>query len=97
MNANLILWVYIVLLVAGGLVGFLKAGSKMSLIMSLGFAIPLALCAAGILTPIFFADILIGVLLVFFAMRFSKSKKFMPGGMMAGVSLVALVLRFLVK
>ena len=30
--ANTILWIYIVLLVAGGLMGFLKAGSKMSLI-----------------------------------------------------------------
>lgn len=46
---NIVLWVYIVLLVAGGLVGFLKAGSKASLIMSSLFALPLALCALGIL------------------------------------------------
>ena len=28
MNSNTILWIYIVLLVAGGLIGYLKAGSK---------------------------------------------------------------------
>ena len=47
--ANIILWIYIVLLVAGGLVGFLKAGSKMSLIMSVAFAVPLALCALHVI------------------------------------------------
>ena len=47
--ANTILWIYIALLVAGGLMGLLKAKSKMSLIMSLAFALPLALCALHIL------------------------------------------------
>ena len=54
-----ILWIYIVLLVAGGLAGFLKAGSKMSLIMSLAFAAALSLCAVGVLRPILLADILL--------------------------------------
>ena len=45
MTPNTVLWIYIALLVAGGLIGFLKAKSKMSLIMSLAFAVPLALCA----------------------------------------------------
>ena len=47
MTPNTVLWIYIVLLVAGGLMGFLKAKSKISLIMSLAFATPLALCALG--------------------------------------------------
>ena len=34
MNPNTILWIYIVLLVVGGLIGFLKAGSQVSIIMS---------------------------------------------------------------
>ena len=38
MNPTTVLWTYIVLLVAGGLVGFLKAGSKASLITSVSFA-----------------------------------------------------------
>lgn len=100
MTPALILWIYIVLLVAGGLMGFLKAGSKMSLITSLAFAVPLALCALGILDLSFgrlgLADVLILVLLVFFAMRFIKSRKFMPGGLMSIASLLVLVLRLVV-
>ena len=49
MTPNLVLWIYIVLLVAGGLTGFLKAKSKISLIMSLAFALPLALGALGMI------------------------------------------------
>ena len=48
MNATTVLWIYIVLLVVGGLIGFLKAKSQVSLIMSVVFAALLALCAAGL-------------------------------------------------
>ena len=34
MNPHTVLWIYIVLLLVGGLIGFLKAGSKVSLITS---------------------------------------------------------------
>lgn len=71
--------------------GFLKAKSKMSLIMSLAFAIPLALCAHGDLNVKYLPEILIGFLLVFFGMRFMKSKKFMPNGLMTILSLAALL------
>ena len=36
--ANTVLWVYIVLLLIGGLIGFFKGKSKVSLIMSSAFA-----------------------------------------------------------
>ena len=49
MTPNTVLWIYITLLVAGGLMGFLKAKSKISLLMSLAFAVPLALCALGLI------------------------------------------------
>ena len=90
-----ILWIYIVLLVAGGLTGFLKAGSKMSLIMSLAFAAALSLCAIGVLRPILLADILLLVLLIFFGLRFAKGRKFMPAGLMTLLTVVALALRHL--
>lgn len=93
MTPNIVLWIYIALLVAGGLMGFLKAKSKMSLIMSLAFAVPLALCALEILKVNYLADALIGVLLVFFGMRFVKGRKFMPGGLMSIASVLALVAR----
>ena len=91
--ANLILWIYIILLVIGGLIGFLKAKSKVSLIMSACFAALLALCAAGIVFQYYVADILLAALLVVFAMRMTKTKKFMPAGMMLILTLAALALR----
>ena len=43
--ANTVLWVYIVLLLVGGLIGFFKAKSKVSLISSSVFAAVLVLTA----------------------------------------------------
>ncbi|HWD94783.1 MAG TPA: TMEM14 family protein [Verrucomicrobiae bacterium] len=91
--ATSVLWVYIVLLVVGGLIGFLKAKSKVSLIMSVSFAALLSLCAAGVVFYPYVADILLAALLVVFAIRLTKTKKFMPAGMMLILTLVALALR----
>ena len=91
--ANTVLWVYIVLLVVGGLIGFLKAKSQVSLIMSVAFAALLSLCAAGVVFQPYMADILLAALLIVFGMRLAKTKKFMPSGMMLIVTLVALALR----
>ncbi|HEY9510898.1 MAG TPA: TMEM14 family protein [Verrucomicrobiae bacterium] len=91
--AEKILWIYIVLLVVGGLIGFFKAKSKVSLIMSVTFAALLVLCALGIIFQPYVADILLAALLIVFAMRLGKTKKFMPSGMMLIITLAALVLR----
>jgi uncharacterized membrane protein (UPF0136 family) len=93
MTPNSILWIYIVLLVVGGLIGFFKAKSKVSLIMSIVFAALLTLCAAGIIFQPYVADILLAALLVVFGMRLAKTKKFMPAGMMLIVTLAALAFR----
>jgi uncharacterized membrane protein (UPF0136 family) len=87
----IILWVYIVLLLVGGLMGFIKAKSKASLIMSVLFAAALALCALGkIQNPPHLAEFLVGFLLVFFGVRFAKGKKFMPSGLMLVLSAAVL-------
>jgi len=93
MNPNQILWIYIILLVIGGLIGFLKAKSKVSLVMSAAFAAALSLCAAGIVFQYYMADILLALLMVVFAMRVVKTKKFMPGGLMLVITILALALR----
>ena len=95
MNPTTVLWAYIVLLAAGGLVGFLKAGSKASLIASVSFAAALVLCAIGVISQPRAADILLAVLLVFFALRLTKTKKFMPNGLMLVLTIAALALRHL--
>ena len=98
--ANTILWVYIALLLLGGLFGFLKAKSKISLISSAVFAALLALTAVpGIFQPAFargFAIVLMAALIVVFALRLAKTSKFMPSGLMLVITTVALTLRSLV-
>ncbi len=93
MSPNKVLWIYIILLVIGGLVGFFKAKSQVSLVMSAAFAAALSLCAAGIVFYPYMADILLAALLVVFAMRTVKTRKFMPAGLMLVITLAALALR----
>ncbi|HZM05263.1 MAG TPA: TMEM14 family protein [Candidatus Saccharimonadales bacterium] len=88
----IVLWIYIVLLVAGGLMGFLKAGSKISLITASLFALLLALCALDIIRPFYIAKILVAALALIFGVRYSKGRKFMPSGLMALLSFVVFVL-----
>src|ERR1051326_989778 len=93
MSPNKVLWIYILLLVVGGLIGFLKGKSQVSLILSVCFAAALSLCAAGIIFQPYVADILLAALLVVFGMRLVKTKKFMPAGLMLVITLAALALR----
>ncbi len=93
MNATKVLWFYIILLVIGGLVGFFKGKSPVSLIMSVSFAALLSLCAAGIVFQHYVADILLAALLVVFAMRLVKTRKFTPAGLMLVITIAALALR----
>lgn len=91
-----VLWIYIVLLLVGGLVGFFKGKSQVSLIMAAAFAAALILCAIpGVLDMHFrkgLATVLMAALLIVFAIRLAKTKKFMPAGMMLVVTIAALAL-----
>ena len=97
MNPHTVLWIYIVLLVVGGLIGFLKAGSKVSLITSAVAAAALVLTvipnlfAPGLARAL--ADMIMAALLVTFAIRLAKTKKFMPAGLMLVLTIVVLALR----
>ena len=99
MNPHTVLWIYILLLLAGGLVGFLKAGSKVSLITSAISAAALVLTAIpGLLAPGLargLADVIMAALLVVFAIRLAKTKKFMPSGLMLVITALALAFRHL--
>jgi uncharacterized membrane protein (UPF0136 family) len=97
MNPHTLLWIYIVLLVVGGLIGFLKAGSKVSLITS---AIAAAALVLTVIPNLFaanlaraLADIIMAALLVTFAIRLAKTKKFMPAGLMLLITILVLALR----
>ena len=99
--ANTVLWIYIVLLLVGGLIGFFKAKSKVSLISSSVFAALLVLAVVpGVFQPAFargLVNVLLAALLVVFAIRLAKTKKFMPGGLMLVLTILALALRNIFK
>jgi len=92
-TGQIVLWVYIALMMVGGLMGLIKAGSKASIIASSIFAAVLALFALNIL-PFRYCWIILFVLLLFFGKKFLKGKKFMPSGMMAVLTIVTMVLLY---
>ena len=87
-----LLLLYAVLVMAGGVMGYVKARSKPSLISGLISGAAL-LIAWGITlgnsysAGIALATCLAIALLVVFSLRFRKTRKFMPAGLMASLSL----------
>ena len=77
------------------MIGYLRAGSRPSLIASVTFAAALTLCALNLVFQPYVADILLAALLVMFGLRLSKTRKLMPAGLMLVLTLAALVLRHL--
>lgn len=98
MNAtSIIVCVYAVLVMVGGVIGFVKAGSRPSLIAGVLGGLVLLAAGYGISLPggvwgLQLALVLIAMLLVFFTVRYLRSspRAFMPGGLMAILSLLAL-------
>ncbi len=86
MNWQHVVWTYIALLVVGGAIGYVKAGSKISLIASVAFAVPLVL-ALLLRWRTDVSVVVLGIHFVYFAARFVRTKKLMPGGLLAAASL----------
>lgn len=95
-SLHLILWIYIGLLIVGGLMGLIKGGSAISLITSVAFAIPLILCNVGTIDFKYATWILLALLVVF-AWRLTKSKKFVPGGLLLLLTVATVALLNVVK
>ena len=87
-----VLWVYVGLLLLGGFFGYWKSKSQVSLITAIAFAAALALCALNIVFKENMAYVFLAALLVVFAIRFMKTKKFMPAGMLMSITLLTLLL-----
>lgn len=94
--ASIILLVYGVLVLGGGLMGWVKARSTPSLVAGLAFGAALIVDAFLFNAQPYIAAVLAlvlpGLLAAIMGVRFAKSKKFMPAGVIAVLSLVALVL-----
>lgn len=94
-------WGYIVLLLVGGLFGFFKGRSIISLVMSVIFAMLLMLTTFdSVFKAAFantFANVLLLALVVIFTIRLAKTKKFMPAGLMLIATIAMLAIKNLLK
>ena len=99
--APITLGIYAVLLGLGGVIGYLKAGSRASLIAG---SISSTVAVAALALSIAYKNwgITLGLLLsislfILFGYRYAvKTRKFMPSGLLAVVSLVVLAVMFLI-
>ena len=95
-TAAIIVLAYGALVLVGGIFGYVKAKSIPSLISGLIFGITLLVVGYGIRqghqSDIKIAAGLAGLLAVIMGIRFAKSKKFMPAGMLTVLSAVVVAL-----
>lgn len=87
---------YALLMIAGGLMAYITARSKASLISGLisGVALVIAwsISMQNLRTGLILAALFAIVLLVVFVIRYIKTNKFMPAGLLALLSLIATIL-----
>jgi uncharacterized membrane protein (UPF0136 family) len=92
----IIVWVYALMMAVGGVFGYLKVHSKASLISGLGFGLILLYTGYevwnGSRENLWASAIIAALLMVIFAIRLVKTRRFMPGGMLALLSMVTLVI-----
>jgi uncharacterized membrane protein (UPF0136 family) len=89
----MIVWIYGALVLAGGVMGWVKARSKPSLISGIVFGAALIVTGFAIERPSghWTALGLAAGLTILMSVRFAKSRKFIPAGMIALLSLVVVV------
>jgi uncharacterized membrane protein (UPF0136 family) len=88
--------IYALLILAGGVMGYVKASSKISLIMGVSFAVALTVSGIatlknnhwGFLTSIGLSTLL----LLFFGYRFYLTQQFFPSGMMTFLSAIVIII-----
>ena len=97
-TAQIVLAGYALLLVVGGLIGYRKAGSRPSLIAGTISGL-IALATAGLMIreprAIWLGVALALAMLVVFAIRLTRTRKFMPSGLLAATSVVVLAVLIL--
>ncbi|MDZ8227374.1 TMEM14 family protein [Nostoc sp. ChiVER01] len=95
MNLSIIAaFAYGILAIAGGIIGYIQARSKVSLVSGSISGLLLVLAAyfqlQGQSWGSILAVIVTGVLVVVFAVRLAKTRKFMPAGLMTILGMVTL-------
>ena len=97
----IIVWVYGALVLTGGVMGWVKAKSKPSLISGIVFGAALIIVGYGIreghASDVWTASALAGVLAIIMGVRLARTKKFMPAGLMALLSAATVVALLLLR
>lgn len=95
-NTAIEIWVYGTIMILGGVMGFVKVGSKASLLAGVGMGIALLASGFGVwrgsASSLIVAEVIAALLMVLFAVRLAKTRRFMPAGMLAVLSVVAVVI-----
>jgi uncharacterized membrane protein (UPF0136 family) len=95
-NTAMEIWIYGVIMILGGIMGFVKVGSKASLISGVGMGLALLVSGYGVsrgsYDSLVVAEVIAALLLVLFAIRFAKTRRIMPVGMLAILSLAAVAI-----
>lgn len=91
---SLIVLIYALFVLVGGIIGFMKAHSHVSLIMGTTSGLLLMVAAFGIYHSynwgLFLGFILTALLMFFFGYRFFLNQAFFPSGLMTMLSVVTL-------
>ncbi|WP_066380043.1 MULTISPECIES: TMEM14 family protein [unclassified Anabaena] len=95
MNLSIIAAIaYGILAIIGGIIGYLQANSQVSLLSGTVSGLLLIVAAyfqlQGQTWALIVATFVTAVLVVFFAMRLAKTRKFMPAGLMTILGMLAL-------
>lgn len=93
-KVKLVVWAYAAFIFAGGVMGWVNAKSRPSLISGIVFGIALAAAGFWLTNPggVLVALGLTLALLAFFAFRLAKTRKLMPAGASALVSLIVTII-----
>ena len=94
-RAAVILGLYALLVFLGGVVGYVNAASRMSLVMGSVFGLLVLGCAFALYkakkAALWFALGLVFLLDAFFTFKFAKNPQFFPSGLFSFLSLAALM------
>ena len=92
----IIVWVYGVLMAVGGVIGYVKVRSKASLLSGLGFGLMLLASGYGVWQrsrdSLVASAVMAALLVAIFAVRLTKTRRFVPAGVLAILSLAVLII-----
>lgn len=98
---GIVILLFGLLVLGGGIIGYITAGSTASVIAGGAFGLMLLASGVGVLRGkamgFLMAPALVVLLMAYFGYRFAQSGEFMPSGLMGVLGLVALTLYFTLR